>query len=169
MMIIEGHKVEVISNLSIYASKLPFTFIVMLVIAIVLDYITGLLRALYERKGNSKTHYTGVIKKIGIIIGVLIGTISDLLLSDNNPVITTMLIIIFVVGECLSIIENLGVIGVEIPTWLKNRLTQVIETQEKEETYEKYKDEINKEIEGEHEENIEKLKEIEKEIKSKEK
>lgn len=156
-MIIEGHKVEVINNLTLYASKLPFTFIIILVIAIVLDYITGLLRALYERKGNSKTHYTGIIKKIGIIIGVLIGTISDLLLSDNNPIITTMLIIIFVGGECLSIIENLGVMGVSIPPWLKDRLTQVIETVNEEEINEvKNKESVNeRNIKGETNENIE--------------
>lgn len=156
-MIIEGHKVEVINNLTLYASKLPFTFIIILVIAIVLDYITGLLRALYERKGNSKTHYKGIIKKIGIIIGVLIGTISDLLLSDNNPIITTMLIVIFVGGECLSIIENLGVMGVSIPPWLKDRLTQVIETVNEEEINEvKNKESVDeRNIKGETNENIE--------------
>lgn len=109
--------------------QMPQTLILSLVGMSVLDYIAGLLRALYDRKGNSKTHYKGLIKKLGIIIGVLLGAITDMAVSDGAPIFTSMIILLFVSGEGLSIIENLAVMGVPLPQQLKDRLIQVQESE----------------------------------------
>lgn len=107
----------------------PHTLIISLVAMIVLDYISGLLRALYEQKGNSKTHYKGVIKKLGIILGVLLGAITDMAVSDGVPIFTTMISLLFVAGEGLSIIENLGVLGLPMPQKIKDKLEQIKQSQ----------------------------------------
>lgn len=107
----------------------PHTLIIALVAMIVLDYISGLLRALYEQKGNSKTHYKGVIKKLGIILGVLLGAITDMAVSDGVPIFTTMISLLFIAGEGLSIIENLGVLGLPMPQKIKDKLEQIKQSQ----------------------------------------
>lgn len=107
----------------------PHTLIIALVAMIVLDYISGLLRAMYEQKGNSKTHYKGVIKKLGIILGVLLGAITDMAVSDGVPIFTTMISLLFMAGEGLSIIENLGVLGLPMPKKLKDKLEQIKQSQ----------------------------------------
>lgn len=119
-----------------FIADLPTIQIVALIVFIVIDYVTGIMRALYECKGNSKTHYKGLIKKLGIIIGVIVGALADLLLSGGMPMFTTMVTMLFIANEVLSIIENLGVIGVSMPSMIKERFTQIKEAEGQRESYE---------------------------------
>lgn len=108
-----------------FIDNAPVTLIAALIAFIVIDYATGLMRALYECKSNSKTHYKGIIKKLGIIVGVIVGAIADIILSDSTPMFTTMVTMLFIAGEVLSIIENLGVMGVTLPKALADRFEQI--------------------------------------------
>lgn len=108
-----------------FITNAPTLLICALVAMIVIDYITGLLRALYEKKTNSKLHYKGLIKKLSIIIGVLFGAVADIVISAGTPVFTSMMALLFIANEGLSIVENLGVMGVPIPKKLKDKLVQI--------------------------------------------
>lgn len=112
-------------TINAFIDNAPILLIASLISLIVIDYVTGLMRALFECRSNSKTHYKGIIKKLGIIVGVLVGAIADIVLSGGQPMFTSMVTMLFIAGEVLSIIENLGVMGVKLPNALTTRFEQI--------------------------------------------
>ena len=55
-----------------------------LLIFIVLDYLSGVMRAIYTKKLSSKIGAKGIIKKIGYIVLIVVVEILDILLKDNG-------------------------------------------------------------------------------------
>ena len=92
-----------------------------LCIFIVVDYITGLIVAgvfhtsQKSESGalNSNVGFKGLCKKIGILLCVLIAHRLDI--SIGTEYIRTAVIIAFMVNETVSIIENIGLMGVPVP------------------------------------------------------
>lgn len=100
-----------------------------LLIFMAVDYITGLLLA-GVFKGSPKTEngaleskagYKGLVKKGIILLLVLVATRLDCLLVLEGT-IRTGVIIAFAFNEAISIIENAGLMGVPIPTILKQTI-----------------------------------------------
>ena len=87
-------------------------------IFIIIDYISGLLQAIYNKKLNSKIGAKGIIKKIGYILVVILTSSIDILYNIN---IRNTIIYMFITNEGLSIIENLSQIGIIIPDILKEK------------------------------------------------
>lgn len=99
-----------------------------LLIFMAIDYLSGLIVAgifhaspksehgALESKAASK----GLIRKGMALLVVLIGARLDLLLGTNY--IRDGIIIAFVVNELLSIVENMGLMGVPFPETLKNAI-----------------------------------------------
>ena len=94
-----------------------------LVVLIILDWITGLLTALYNKKINSEVGFKGIIKKVFILIIVIVSSIMQFIV--NLP-IRDVVIMFFVANESISILENKGVV-IPIPLQLKNTLEQLRE------------------------------------------
>ncbi len=92
-----------------------------LLIAIVLDYISGLIKAFNTKTLSSKIGMKGIVKKIGILLLVMVAVIVDFI-TGNTGAIRSVVIYYFVANEGLSIIENLSVAGVPIPKSLKKAL-----------------------------------------------
>ena len=99
-----------------------------LVIAIALDYISGLIKAYSLKTLSSKIGLRGLIKKIGLLIIVMIGVLVDRV-TGNSGDIRTLVIYYFVANEGLSILENLSVAGVPIPEFVTKAL-KVIKNEE---------------------------------------
>ncbi len=57
----------------------------------------------------------GIIKKFGYIVIIIIATLFDRLVSDDNMAIRTMMIYFFIANESLSILENWAIIGLPLP------------------------------------------------------
>lgn len=95
-----------------------------LLIVIVLDYITGLLKASKKKKLSSKIGLKGIKKKIGLLCLVALSTVVDHIAGDSG-LIRTMVIYYLVANEGLSIIENLAELDVIIPEFLKEKLEQL--------------------------------------------
>lgn len=102
-----------------------------LLVAIVLDYITGLIKSFKSAKLNSKVGIKGLLKKVGILCLVALSVVIDKL-TGNTGYVRTMIIYYLVANEGLSILENLGEIGIIVPEFLKNRLEQLKEENKKE-------------------------------------
>ena len=98
--------------------------LISLLTVIVIDYITGILKASKKRNLSSKIGYEGIKKKIGILCLVALSVVVDRITGESG-VIRTVIIYYFVANEGLSIIENLAEIGVYIPDVLKSRLEQI--------------------------------------------
>lgn len=92
-----------------------------LVVAIVLDYVSGMIKAYNKKQLSSKIGFSGILKKIGILILVMLSVLVDKV-TGNTGAIRTLVIYYFVANEGLSIIENLSLAGVPFPKGLKKAL-----------------------------------------------
>lgn len=95
-----------------------------LVIAIALDYISGIIKAFYTKQLSSKIGFKGLLKKIGILILVMVAVLVDRV-AGNSGAIRTLVIYYFVANEGLSIIENLAETNIPIPAVLKRALKAI--------------------------------------------
>jgi len=92
-----------------------------LVVLIVLDWITGLLTALYNKKINSDVGFKGIIKKVFILITVIVSSIMQFIIKLP---IRDIVIMFFITNESISILENISVV-IPVPIQLKNILGQL--------------------------------------------
>ena len=99
-----------------------------LLVAIVIDYITGLIKSYKSANLNSKVGIKGLLKKVGILCLVALTVVIDRL-TGNTGYVRTMVIYYLVANEGLSILENLGEVGIIVPEFLKKRLEQLKETE----------------------------------------
>jgi len=86
---------------------------------VVLDYITGVVAAAKEGKLNSEVGAWGIAKKVGMFAIIAVAHLVDSAVGDAH-LFRDAAIFFFLANELLSIIENLGRIGVPIPPGLKN-------------------------------------------------
>lgn len=92
-----------------------------LIVAIILDYVSGMIKAYNTKTLSSSIGLRGILKKVGILVIVMLAVIVDRV-TINNGGIRTLVIYYFVANEGLSILENLAVAGLPIPKALKNAL-----------------------------------------------
>lgn len=95
-----------------------------LLVVIALDYITGLIKATKNATLDSKVGIKGILKKIGVLCLVALSVVIDKITGETGLIRTTV-IYYLVANEGLSIIENLGDIGILVPEFLKERLNQL--------------------------------------------
>lgn len=92
-----------------------------LLIAIALDYVSGILKAFINKNLSSEIGLKGILKKVGILVIVMLGVLVDRVAGETGA-IRTLVIYYFVANEGLSIVENLGEAGLPIPKKLKEAL-----------------------------------------------
>ena len=85
---------------------------------IVVDFITGVLKAVYEKKLDPEKIFVGVIRKLVILIIVSVAYRLELTFGDVIPIRETV-IVFYIVQEFLSIIKN-AVVFTPIPDELLN-------------------------------------------------
>lgn len=95
-----------------------------LIVVIVIDYLTGVLSAIYNKKLNSIIGTKGIVKKVGYLCIVALSTIIDII-TGQTGVIRTLVIYFFVANEGISIIENIAEMGVPMPKKLIDALEQL--------------------------------------------
>ena len=100
-------------------------FIYALITFVMVDYLTGLMVAVLERKLSSEIGFKGIFKKVLIFILVAIAHIIDTYLIQNGSAIRTAVIFFYLSNEGISIIENSAKIGLPIPEKLKDVLKQL--------------------------------------------
>ena len=108
-------------------------FMYALIAFVVIDYITGLMVAVLERKLSSEVGFRGIFKKVMIFTLVGIGNIVDVYLIKNGSAIRTAVIFFYLSNEGISILENTGKIGLPIPEKLKKALEQLNKEENKDE------------------------------------
>ena len=88
---------------------------------IVLDYITGIIKAYINKDLSSSIGFKGIVKKVSVLILVALAVLVDKITGETGA-IRTLVIYYFVANEGLSIIENLGQAGLPIPKAIKDAL-----------------------------------------------
>lgn len=91
----------------------PKTMFVLCAIFIFTDVLTGYLKAFKFKKANSSISRDGYIKKVGWIIAIMLGFIIDVAVGTNVFLVGSAMVCIATEG--ISIYENLGELGVELP------------------------------------------------------
>ena len=89
--------------------------------AIIIDYISGLIKAYCTKTLDSKIGFKGLLKKVGILCIVCIAVIVDRITGESGA-IRTVVIYYFVANEGLSVVENLAIAGLPIPDTIKRAL-----------------------------------------------
>lgn len=92
-----------------------------LIVAIVLDYMSGIIKAYNTKSLSSSIGFRGILKKIGILVLVMLSVVIDRITIDNGG-IRTLVIYYFVANEGLSVLENLAQAGIPIPKKLRDAL-----------------------------------------------
>ncbi|KLU64002.1 holin family protein [Desulfosporosinus acididurans] len=98
-----------------------------LVYLMVLDYITGFLGAVRQKKVNSEVMFWGGIRKIVILSLVALAVLLDKLFGNSGPVLRTMAMYYYAGREGISMIENVGKIGLKMPPKFKSIFQQLQE------------------------------------------
>lgn len=92
-----------------------------LLVAIVLDYCSGIIKAFHTKTLSSQIGFRGILKKVGYLLIVMLAVLIDRV-TGNSGAIRTLVIYYFVANEGLSIIENLSVTNIPIPKVIKKAL-----------------------------------------------
>lgn len=95
-----------------------------LLIVIVIDYITGVSSAIYNKKLSSKVGLKGIIKKFCYLCIVALSVVIDNLLGQSG-MIRSLVIYFFVANDGLSIIENMADMNIKLPKKLIESLEQI--------------------------------------------
>ena len=99
------------------------TALQVLVLFVVMDYITGLIAAWYEKRLDSRVGFKGIAKKILLFVPVAVGYWLDVLLGQE--ILRSLAIWFYLANERLSMLENLGRCGVPVLAPLKDALEQL--------------------------------------------
>lgn len=90
-----------------------------------LDITTGFLVGVKNEGVSSKEMRAGLIRKVGVWILVIFAHTIDTVLLDGQLVAQTGVLFAFIANEGLSLVENLGNIGVIVPESVTKYLAQV--------------------------------------------
>ena len=85
-----------------------------LIIIVIIDYLTGVGSAYYNKKVSSKKGLKGIIKKFCYFLIVALAVVIDNLMGQSG-VIRTLVIYFFVANDGISIIENMAEMDVKLP------------------------------------------------------
>ena len=97
----------------------------------ILDYVTGVIKGIYQKRLSSEIGYKGLLKKIVMFIVIAVAFIIQQLISDVIP-LREVVIMFYVCNEALSLLENAAEF-VPIPDKLKNTLLQLRDKNDTEE------------------------------------
>ena len=89
---------------------------------IVLDYITGLMKAFKNKDLSSSVGWNGLMKKIGTLIAVIVAHQMDKIDPTGSQLFRNAVVTFFIANEGVSLVENLAIIGVPVPSILKRAL-----------------------------------------------
>jgi len=94
-----------------------------LVSLVVLDYVTGILKAIYTKTLSSAVGFKGLIRKAIIFVVVATAVIVESVIGNAIP-LREIVIIFFVCNEGISLLENASQF-IPIPDKLKETLIQL--------------------------------------------
>lgn len=106
--------------------------LIILITFMLLDYLTGLVRAYISKELSSNTGFTGLARKSVIFIVLILAVSLDRLLNAGTWLFRTLIAYFYIANEGLSILENCVAIGLPFPSQLVDALEQLKQGQKKE-------------------------------------
>lgn len=96
-----------------------------LITFITVDYITGVMCAVTDRRLSSEIGFRGICRKVIILTLVGVGSILDRQIVGTGSMLRTAVIFYYLSNEGISILENATRLGLPVPEKLKNVLEQL--------------------------------------------
>ena len=90
-----------------------------------LDYITGVIVAVIEKRLSSEVGFRGLAKKFLILVFVAVGHIADTYILGGTPAAMSAVMLFYMANEGISIIENAAALGLPVPKKLTNIMEQI--------------------------------------------
>lgn len=98
-----------------------------------LDYITGVVVAIIEKRLSSEVGFRGLAKKFLILVFVAVGHIADTYILGGTPAAMSAVMLFYIANEGISIIENAAALGLPVPKKLTSIMEQIRNKSESEE------------------------------------
>lgn len=98
---------------------------VALIVLMTLDYISGVMCAIIDKKLSSAVGFKGICKKVFILMLVGVAHIIDLHVVGTGSALRGAVICFYMSNEGLSLLENAAHAGLPIPDRLKDILSQL--------------------------------------------
>ena len=96
-----------------------------LIAFVVVDYLTGVMCAIADKKLSSNVGFKGICRKVLIFLLVGIANIIDVQVIGQEGILRTAVIFFYLSNEGVSLLENAGHLGLPIPGQLKEVLEQL--------------------------------------------
>ena len=108
--------------------------LIALLVFAVLDYITGIMCAIADRKLSSAVGFRGICRKVLIFALVGVGHILDTQVVGTGSALRSAVICWYLSNEGISILENAAHLGLPVPDKLRTVLEQLHDRKDKDET-----------------------------------
>lgn len=95
-----------------------------LLVIMALDYVTGVIKAVYTKTVSSETGFSGLMKKVTVLAIIVLSNMVQILIADKAPVRETV-IMFYIANEGISILENVAAVSTKMPPAVKNILLQL--------------------------------------------
>ena len=90
-----------------------------------LDYITGVVVAVIEKRLSSEVGFKGLAKKFLILVFVAVGHIVDTYILGGTPAAMSAVMLFYIANEGISLLENTAAVSNVIPQNLREVLLQL--------------------------------------------
>lgn len=106
--------------------------LIALIIFMAVDYVTGVMCAVVDKRLSSTVGFKGIFKKVLILMLVGIAHMLDAAVIGTGSVLRTAIIFFYLSNEGVSLLENATHLGLPVPEKLKAVLQQLHDRAEKE-------------------------------------
>ncbi|RKM55408.1 holin [Butyrivibrio sp. CB08] len=111
-------------------------FLYALIAFVVIDYLTGVMAAIYTKQLSSEVGFKGIARKVAIFLLVGIGNVIDIEILKTGAILRNAVIFFYLSNEGVSIIENSAKLELPIPKKLVEVLKQIKDGDEDDKTSE---------------------------------
>ena len=108
--------------------------LIALIVLMSLDYISGIMCAVIDKKLSSAIGFRGICKKVLILMLVGVANIVDIHVVGTGSALRGAVICFYMSNEALSLFENAAHIGLKVPQGLKDVLAQLHNREKKDNT-----------------------------------
>lgn len=101
--------------------------LVALLIAMSLDFVTGIIVAVVKHELSSSICGSGIAKKVLMLCIVIVGHLVDRAVIGDGAAVQNLVVMFYLANECISLLENSARLGVKYPDKLIKILEQLRE------------------------------------------
>ena len=99
--------------------------LIALLVFVILDYITGLMRAIADRTLSSAIGFKGICRKVLIFALVGVGHVLDTHVVGTGSALRSAVMCFYLSNEAISLFENAAHLGLPVPDKLRDILSQL--------------------------------------------